>query len=249
MAPLAEGQSDPAGEVGLQVIRGGRVIEVDPGKGLEIFDEVPDRATTSLAEIITHGFPQAGLSEPVNRWRRSNLGNLWRGLWRVRAAQLLGVPHFYGALFLRVFNADGEVTDLGLASMRLITDNGMGFVVDAFQNLVELENMKFHGFGIGTGAESASDTALGTEFTTEYVSNNTRPTGTTAEASQKVYQTVATFSPDSGGTLAVTEHGVFDQAANSGGVLLDRSKFSAVNLVASSDSLQATYQATFNSGG
>lgn len=47
----------------------------------------------------------------------------------------------------------------------------------------------------------------------------------------------------------MTEHGVFSQAANSGGVCFDRSVFSAVNLVAGADSLQVTYDLTVASGG
>jgi len=153
----------------------------------------------------------------------------------------------YGALYLRVFRADGCVDDLGLASLRVVTDTGVGYIVDAFQNSVELENMKYHGFGTGTGNEAAGDTALGTELTTQYATDSTRPTGTTTEgATANIYRTVATLSPDSGGTLAITEHGVF--SANAAGVLLDRSKFSAVNLVAGADSLQATYDLTFTSG-
>lgn len=144
----------------------------------------------------------------------------------------------------------GQALEYGLLSQRLVTDTGVGFIVDAFQNLVELEIMKFHGFGTGTTNESAAQTALVTELTTEYATDNTRPTGTTTEgASANIYRTVATLSPDSGGTIAITEHGIFSQAANSGGVLLDRSKFSAVNLVASADSLQTTYDLTVSSGG
>lgn len=148
------------------------------------------------------------------------------------------LPAFFG----------GQALDYGVLGTRVVTTVGVGFIVDAFQNLVEVENMKYHGFGTGTGAEASSDTGLGTEFTTEYATDNTRPTGTTTEgASANIYRTVATFSPDSGGTLAVTEHGIF--SASSAGVLLDRTKFSAVNLVASADSLQATYELTFSAGG
>lgn len=143
----------------------------------------------------------------------------------------------------------GSVTDFGILSTRVVTDAGVAFIVDAFQNLTELENLKYHGFGTGTTAEAAGDTALVTELTTEYATDNTRPTGTTAEgATANIYRTVATLSPNAGGTIAVTEHGIFDQAANSGGTLLDRSVFSAVNLVASSDSLQTTYELTLTSG-
>lgn len=142
----------------------------------------------------------------------------------------------------------GDVIDYGLLSTRLVTDNGVAFIVDAFQNLVELENMKFHGFGTGTTAEAQSQSALVTELTTQYNPDSTRPTGTTTEgAAGNIYRSVATLSPDSGGTIAVTEHGLFSAASS--GVLLDRSVFSAINLVASSDSLQTTYELTCTAGG
>lgn len=141
----------------------------------------------------------------------------------------------------------GAVTNYGLLSTRVVTDLGVGFIVDAFQNLVELENMKWHGFGTGGTAEGQTQTALVTELTTQYV-GDARPVGTTVEgASANIYRTVATLSPDSGGTIAVTEHGVF--SAVSAGVMLDRSLFSVVNVVASQDSLQATYELTVSAGG
>lgn len=153
----------------------------------------------------------------------------------VDVAQL---PRFFG----------GHVIDYGVLSRRVVTTAGVGYIVDAFQNLVELENMNKHGFGTGGTAEAVGDTALVTELTTQYAVDSTRPTGTTTEgASANIYRTVATLSPDSGGTIAITEHGVF--SATSGGVLLDRSLFSAVNLVAGSDSLQATYDLTVSAGG
>lgn len=176
---------------------------------------------------------------------------------RTRELPALAVYRFLGRIFslvcmesalrLKVFHADGSFTDYGVVSRRVVTDAGVAYIVDAFQNSVELENMKFHGFGTGTNAEAAADTALQTELTTQYATDNVRPTGTTAEgATANIYRTVATLSPDSGGTIAITEHGVF--SATSAGTLLDRSKFSAVNLVAGSDSLQATYELTFTSG-
>ena len=143
----------------------------------------------------------------------------------------------------------GDVTAYGTLSTRVVTTAGVGFIVDAFQNLVEVENMQFHGFGTGTTAEAAGDTALVTEETTQYNPDSTRPTGTRTEgASANIYRTVGTYSPDAGGTRAITEHGIFSQAATGGGVLLDRSVFSAVNLVAGSDSLQVTYELTFTAG-
>lgn len=150
------------------------------------------------------------------------------------------MPRFFG----------GDALDLGLASTHVVTTAGVNFIVDAFQNSVEVENLRYHGFGTGTNAEATGDTALQTEETTQYNPDNTRPTGTLTEgASANIFRTVATYSPDSGGTRAITEHGIFSQAATGGGTLLDRSVFSVVNLVAGSDSLQATYELTFSAGG
>jgi hypothetical protein len=132
---------------------------------------------------------------------------------------------------------------------KVVTTAGVGFLVDAWQNIVELEIMKYHGFGTGTNAENASDTALQTECTTETNPDNTRATGTLTEgASGNIFRSVGTATFDAAGPTAITEHGLLSQAAVGGGVLWDRSKFAAVN-VSAGDSIQATYEATFPSGG
>lgn len=171
------------------------------------------------------------------------------GLAPERVARLLGLLRDNVDVHALAAEFGGVVTPYGTLSTRVVTTAGVGFLVDAFQNLVELENMKFHAYGTGTNAEAAGDTSLQTEETTQYAPDNTRPTGTTTENGANVYRTVGTYSPDSGGTRAITEHGILSQAATGGGVLLDRSVFAAVNLVAGSDSLQTTYDLTLTSGG
>ena len=210
----------------------------------EWHEELP--GDPSLKEIIKHGLPQRGLSREVNTWRAKNAPNLWRGARRVLAARALNLPTFYGAVWLRKITAQGDVTDYGLASLRVVTTAGVGYIVDAFQNLTEVENFKYHGIGTGTNAESSADTALQTELTTQYSPDNTRATGTVGEgASGNIYATTGTITVDAAATI--TEHGVFSQAATGGGVLLDRSVFAAVGLAAS-DSLQVPYQITFPAG-
>jgi hypothetical protein len=184
-------------------------------------------------------------------WRTLNLLHKLPGMLMVGMAHLFtlltGLPVMYGRLSLMKF--DGALqhwVDYGVVGYRVVTTAGVGYIVDAFQNSVELENMKYHGFGTGSTAEASGDTALVTELTTEYVVDSTRPTGSTTEGAANVYRTVATLSPDSGGTIALREHGVF--SASSAGVLLDRTVYAAINLVASSDSLQATYDLTFTAG-
>lgn len=215
--------------------------------GMKVFRGIPARKL-SLIEILRHGLPHPGLSIDVLKWRFRNVPNFWRGALRVLCARVLSLPHIYGNVSLAILRGDGSIVQLGIASMRVVTTTGAGFIVDAFQNLVELEIMKYHGFGTGTTAEAIGDTALVTELTTQYATDNTRPTGSQTETTSVIYRTVATLSPDA--DVAITEHGIFSQAANSGGVLLDRSKFSAVNLVAASgDSLQVTYDLTISAGG
>lgn len=233
---VSAGKIRPTGRLGLQRIEG----------------KPTDRPPT-LRDIWRHGMPRFGLDPAVNAWRRRNLRHLWRGLRNVMPARLLKIPHYYGALYLSVTRDDGSTMDYGLASLRLVTTTGVKYICDDFNagsGSADVSNMKFHGFGTGAVAEAAADTALGTELTTQYATDNTRPTGSQASATvsaNATYTTVATLSPDSGGTIAITEHGIF--SASSAGTLLDRSVFSAVNLVASSDSLQATYVFTATSGG
>lgn len=224
----------------------------------------------TLDDLARFGTPAEGLRDGVNAWRARNESRLLtrdftiadaaqalrdqdrsalrglRPLDRLRLAQELEIPHFYGSLYLRLLRANGDVHALGLASLRLVTNAGVGFIVDAFQNLVELENMKFHGIGTGTNAEAAGDSALQTELTTQYVTNNTRATGTTTENAANIYETVATNEVDA--AVAITEHMVFSQAATGGGTGLDRSVFSAVNL-SSGDRLESTYRLTLTAGG
>lgn len=223
----AQGKSQASGSLNLVVIRGRK----------------PHR--TTLLEVLRDGFPRPGLSRPVMRWR---LRNCWRLVVpALKLAILNRLKVSYIAPSLRL-NLSG--VDLGLASLRLVTDAGVAYIVDALQGTTEPENLKFHGFGTGTTAESAAQTALVTEETTQYAPDNTRPTGSLAEgATANIFRTVGTYAPDTGGTRAITEHGIFSQAATGGGTMLDRSVFSAVNLVAGSDSLQATYEWTLPSGG
>jgi hypothetical protein len=201
----------------------------------------------SVWEVLKYALPMSfALSKEVALWRLKNIPNLLRGFWRVTVARLLRIPHFYGQVSLAIIRRDGSIVDLGLASLRVVTDAGVAFIVDAFQNTTELEDLKYHGIGTGNTAEAANQTALVTEITTEYSTNSTRPTGSTTEgATANIYRTVGTVTVDA--SVAAVEHGIFSQAATGGGTMLDRTVFSVVNL-ANGDSLQVTYDLTFSSG-
>lgn len=137
--------------------------------------------------------------------------------------------------------------DYGVVSRKVVTTAGVGYIIDAFQNIVELENMKYHGLGTSSAAEGVGNTGLTTELTTEYSPDSTRATGTTIEgASANIYRTVATNTLDA--AAVVEEHGVFSQAATGGGVLLDRS-LTGTKSLGSGEGLQGTYDYTLNAGG
>lgn len=139
------------------------------------------------------------------------------------------------------------IEDYGEVGHKVVTDVGVAFIVDAWQNIVELEIMKFHGIGTGSTGEAAGDTALVTELTTQYNPDNVRATGTLAEGvTGNIFSTVATNTVDA--TVALREHGLFTLAVPATGVLFDRSVFASITLN-SGDSIQTTYQATFTSGG
>jgi hypothetical protein len=87
---------------------------------------------------------------------------------------------------------------------------------------------------------------LGTESTTVLNPDSTRATGTKSQPAANQMRSVGTVSFD--GSAAITEHGLFTQAATGGGTLFDRSVFAAIN-VGSGDSIQFTYTCTWNSGG
>lgn len=187
----------------------------------------------------------------VTRWKYENEENFLRGLARVRKGMEAGLAFNIGILQLQVVRGDGDVIDLGLVSTAVVTDVGCQKIVAAMNtsDAATAVAFKFHGIGTGVTAESSTDTALGTELTTEYNPNSTRATGTqTTGGTTKVYRTVATNTIDSG-TPAITEHGVLSQAATGGGSLLDRSVFAAINLIgANGDGIQSTYDFTTVSG-
>src|SRR5262245_32914667 len=153
---------------------------------------------------------------------------------------------------LRAVYIDGKTgrrTDYGVLSYRVITDAGVAFLVDDWDNNgQDLTTMNFHGCGTGTNAEAAGDTALQTESTTALNPDSTRATGTRSQPAANQYRSVGTLTFDA--DAAITEHGLFSAATTGTGTLWDRSKFAAINVVgANGDSIQFQYTCTVSSGG
>jgi hypothetical protein len=212
----------------------------------------PVRPTVrSLADAYAYGVRRTRTFGARARWQDANRTHFERSLRAQAAADRAvegGATTLMGHLWLAKVDAKGRQLDLGLAGCRVVTTAGVNFIVDAFQNLTELENMKFHGVGTGSTAEASSQTALVTELTTQYATASTRPTGTTGEQSgnSNVFESTCTVTVSA--SVALTEHSIFSQAATGGGVMLDRTVFSAVNL-SSGESLQVTYDLQFTAGG
>lgn len=169
----------------------------------------------------------------------------WLTVWLAHwFSRLTGIVTTTSELRVKL-NHGGVWTDYGVVSRRVVTSAGVGFIVDAWQNIVELENMKYHGCGTGNTAEASGDTALVTESTTALNPDSTRATGTQTEPAANQLRSTGTLTFDN--TVAVVEHGLFSQAATGGGVLFDRSVFTAINVV-SLDSLLFEYTVTFTAG-
>lgn len=183
--------------------------------------------------------PGPGLAWKLqNALRPMNIvGNLNFALARA-FSKLTGIPTIVGELAVQVVKADGKVINYGTVCRRVVTDAGVAFLVDDWDaGATDITNFNYHGSGTGVGAESASDTALGTEV-------ETRTAGTKSQPAANQLRTVGTVSYTA--TRAITEHGIF--SASSTGTLWDRSVFTAINVV-NGDSITFTYTCTVNSGG
>src|SRR3990167_7183512 len=101
-----------------------------------------------LHEVAEFGLPSNGLLPIVNRWRFHNFKNLWHGLYKVLLLDAAGLPGIFGKLSLAGYiGAGGLWLPFGLASMRVVTTAGVNYLVDALQNLVEPENLRYHALG------------------------------------------------------------------------------------------------------
>lgn len=214
---------------------------------------LPRRRRPTLAEIATHS---AGAARQQIGRQIAALA-LRRERVRTRAAQIglemralrceqLGLRYGVGRVkdHLAGLLRQHPMADhlfAGAFGPNLIVNAGEAFLVDAWQNSVELEIMKYHGVGTGTNAAAEGDTALQTESTTALNPDSTRATGSLTEASASVFRTVGTVTFDA--SAAITEWGLHSQAATGGGTLWSRVVFSAIN-VTSGDSIQFTYDLT-----
>jgi len=166
----------------------------------------------------------------ISKWLQRKLG----------MTLVLGGDALYGDTILTARHIrDGKEIDKRVVKHRVVTD---AFVNDIVDNLITetsaFGDYKYHDSGTGTTAEAAGDTAL------ETPTGEARSTGTQVEGAANEYKSVATDTY--AGSFAITEHGLFN--ASTGGTLMDRTVFSAINVV-SGDKIEFTFSVSFSSGG
>lgn len=178
-------------------------------------------------------------------WRVRN-GLRWGWWWGWLAhvvghlyTRLFGAPVLLGSLSAVLTRRDGTTVNYGCVGRRVVTTVYVNLLVDELQSSQAAHStFLYHDSGTGTTAEAAGDSALVTKVETG------RATGTQTEgASANIYRSVGTISYTA--TRAVTEHGLF--SASSAGSLMDRTVFSAINVV-NGDSIQFTYELTATAG-
>ena len=128
-----------------------------------------------------------------------------------------------------------------------VTDVFCADIVDTMQaSVAAFSNFKYHHSGDGAGAEGATETALVAP------KENARVVGTQVDgASAKEYKSVATITYTN--TYAIIEHAVFNTAGAggppvTGGDMMDRTLFAAINVVAT-NAIEFTFTISFTSGG
>ena len=129
---------------------------------------------------------------------------------------------------------------------KVVTDDFCEYIVDnLITEVAAFGDFKYHHSGTGVGAEAAADAGLGTPEL------DARTVGTQAEDGTKTYSSVATETFDD--TAAITEHGLFNTAGAggppvTGGILMDRTKIAAINVV-NTNQIEWTFTIAFTSGG
>lgn len=193
--------------------------------------------------VISEGTKFRLIGRPIQWWRA-----LWNTLQRHGViASTMGFSAFLAAygvvehpeLMVKLLN-DPRVLSLVLPA-GLVTQAGANYLAaDMAGGSSDISSMNYHDSGTGTVAATSTDSGLGTQ-----AGPTTRATGTQSNPATNQYKSIGTISYTT--SLAITEWGLFSQAAQ-GGTMWDRRVFSAVNVV-NGDSIQFSYTLTMTGGG
>lgn len=141
-----------------------------------------------------------------------------------------------GEWFTYLYGPDGSLKDKR-QGFNVVTTVGKEFLASFLQSAVAAAATftgRYIAIGTNSTAESAADTALGTEVS--------RSTGTASYLSGQIYQVTATFGAGSG-TGAIYEYGLF--SSNTGGTIIARDTEAVINKSAS-DTLTVVCQLTIS---
>jgi hypothetical protein len=128
-----------------------------------------------------------------------------------------------------------------MADAAYLVDNGIALLVN---NIVTDSVYKYVAWGIGTTGAAATNTAMESiSAPTATTAVTGTPGKATTATTDDTYTVVATVT--AGGSLAITEVGIFNQATISGATMFYHGTFSAIN-VSTNDSIQFTLKSVFN---
>ena len=154
----------------------------------------------------------------------------------------------YAELYVRHYHATerdpftglmGWMENVGLVSQGLTTVEFRDFQVDQLvAESSEYGDYKFHRPGTSNAAENNTDVGLTADAGLE-------ATGAQAEgASADIYKSIATVTADTSETWQ--EHSIASQTGAGGGTMMDRNVLSPTVSVVNLDTVEFTYQITFN---
>lgn len=170
-----------------------------------------------------------------------------KALSRLESRGLAEAAGFRDRVILRHLDREGNLVDERDTGWHSNTLTNAGFAEVAGLITADVGGTAFDYIAIGTGTTppSATDTALQSE-THRIGGASVTGTRVTTSVANDTMQLVGTFSGYTG-TEAVTESGVLN--ASSGGVLLCRQTFSALNINwGAGDSLQVTWRVQVKAG-
>lgn len=196
------------------------------------------------SDLVTLGSPPRPTDEVV-AWRAANVPHLARGHERVVTARSNGLPHIYGLLWLSKRQRDGTIVDYGLASMRLVTNAGLTWLVQCFLGEEDILSLQYHGIGASDIPESPEDEDLVDELGQNYPIEDLRAVGSSTEVNDTTFRSVGNCQVAD--DVSVREHGVFTHGTVGQGVLFDRSTFTTVPLEAG-EAIQMTYDLVLSAG-
>ncbi len=94
---------------------------------------IPTVRPLNFQELVKRNVPRLNLSKVVNEWREDNQSNLLQRAEHLIEAKYTGIPTFAGVLSIWVNDVF-----YGVASFGVVTDAGVGAIIDAFTNTFEV---------------------------------------------------------------------------------------------------------------